>query len=147
MRSPSLIRISSEEPSKFCCSDPDPTILSCKRAKINPGLLNSERKNVSILDIEFTFDFRVEPHGFAYHNSQGEEAVITYNNKTGNMFGSFTDTEGKSYAIQKCHHEYVIKQYGVTDEIVSFSIKFYYTKEVENSTTDLEGELDQIIGH
>ena len=56
----------------------------------------------------------MEPHGFVYHNSLGDEAVITYNNKTGNMFGSLTTHEDKHYAIEKCHHGHVIKEYDLS---------------------------------
>ena len=47
--------------------------------------------------------------------------MITYNQETGNMFGSFKTQQDKSYAIEKCHHGYVWKEFNVAsfvDEVV-----------------------------
>ena len=46
---------------------------------------------------------------------------MTYNQETGNMFGSFKTHQDKSYAIEKCHHSYVWKEFNVTsfgDDVV-----------------------------
>ena len=67
------------------------------------------------------FHSTIQPNGLVYKNSNGDEAVVTYNQKTGNMFGSFKTHQDKSYAIEKCHHGYVWKEFNVTsfgDDVV-----------------------------
>ena len=56
----------------------------------------------------------MEPHGFVYRNTHGDEAVITYNIKTGNMFGRMSTHEDKHYFIEKCHYGHVIKEYDLS---------------------------------
>ena len=40
--------------------------------------------------------------------------MITYNPNTGNMFGSFKTHQDKSYAIEKCHHGYIWKEFNIS---------------------------------
>ena len=37
-----------------------------------------------------------------------------YNKKSGNIFGSLTTHDGKSFAIEKCHHGHVWKEFDVS---------------------------------
>merc|ERR1711962_738136 len=135
---------------------------------------------------ELAFSDRLEPHGWLYEGTDGEEAVITYSQTTGNMFGSFTDAEGKSYSIERCHAGHVIKmndenvtssvklladwreefenrenitsghdysaqglssggRHQDDNEIVEYSIMFYYTPELERMKQDMEGMIDHLI--
>ena len=152
-----------------CCNDDN--LLHCTEISVDPTLLFSGEE-INILGSDLVYDSPVEPHGFVYHNSQGDEAVITYNNKTGNMFGSLKTHDDKSYAIEKCHHGYVIKEYDMasfgedqtetipdpviegerrtgedrvedTTTIVTYSIMFYYTQAFQDSTADIEGFIEQ----
>ena len=138
---------SSEE---LCCTEDN--LMQCDPVTVSPELLLTG-ENINLLGTDLSFSNTVQPNGFTYRSKEGEEAVFTYNNRTGNMFGSFTNTKGESYEIQRCLHGHVIKQYekikqyrsvnlenemmGVMrshsedynnvdrNEIVTFSIKFY----------------------
>ena len=94
-----------------CCNDAN--LLLCTGINVDPILLLSG-EDINILGSDLVFDSTVEPHGFVYHNSLGDEAVITYNNKTGSMFGTLATHEDKHYAIEKCHHGHVIKEYDLS---------------------------------
>merc|ERR1712048_1107169 len=94
-----------------CCNEEH--LLLCTEITVDPVVLLSG-EDINILGSDLVFDSTVEPHGFVYHNSLGDEAVITYNNKTGNMFGTLTTHDDKSYAIEKCHHGHVIKEYDLS---------------------------------
>ena len=94
-----------------CCNEEH--LLHCTEITVDPDILLSG-EDINILGYDLVFDFTVEPHGFVYHNSLGDEAVITYNNKTGNMFGTLATHDDKSYAIEKCHHGHVIKEYDLS---------------------------------
>merc|ERR1711874_118351 len=86
---------------EVCCNDKNLEI--CLNAEVKPDVLFDE-EDISILDIDLVFHSTIEPNGFVYKNSAGDEAVITYNQETGNMFGSFKTQQDRSYAIEKCHH-------------------------------------------
>ena len=92
-------------------------------AVVDPGIINllELKQGISFKDINLTFHSTIEPNGFVYKNSAGDEAVITYNPNTGNMFGSFKTHQDKSYAIEKCHYGYVWKEFNVSsfgDDVV-----------------------------
>ena len=87
--------------------------MNCLSAAVDPELLLS-KEDISILDTDLAFHSTIQPNGFVYKNSAGDEAVITFNQDTDNMFGSFKTHQDKSYAIEKCHHGYVWKEFNVT---------------------------------
>ena len=87
--------------------------MNCQSAAVDPELLLS-KEDISILDTDLTFHSTIQPNGFVYKNSAGDEAVITFNQNTTTMFGSFKTHQDKSYAIEKCHHGYVWKEFNVT---------------------------------
>ena len=87
--------------SEVCCNDKN--LRNCLTAAVNPDLLIT-KEDISILDIDLSFHSTIQPNGLVYKNSVGDEAVVTYNNMTGNMFGSFKTHQDKYYAIEKCHH-------------------------------------------
>ena len=152
-----------------CCNEEH--LLLCTQVTVDPDVLLSG-KEMNILGSDLVFDFTVEPHGFVYHNTLGDKTVITYNNKTGNMFGSLKTHDDKSYAIEKCHHGHLIKEFDLTsfedfeigDEltegsssdyiletvedtttIVTYSVMFYYTQAFEDGTPNIDEFLDQVI--
>ena len=115
-----LVRFPKGNPAsnEVCCNDKN--LGNCLSAEVNPQLLLDE-EDISIVDIDLAFHNTIEPNGFVYKNSAGDEAVITYNRNTGNMFGTFKTHRDQSYAIEKCHHGYVWKEFNVTsfgDDVV-----------------------------
>ena len=62
---------------------------------------------------QMVFHSTVQPNGQVYKNAQGDEAVITYNDLTGNMFGTFKTHQG-SYALEPCENGYVWKEFNVS---------------------------------
>merc|ERR1719288_57603 len=136
---------------------------------MDPAQLSNEK--ITLKDIEFTFSNTVEPHGFVYKTSQGDEAILSYNEETGNLFGTISTEDGRAFAIEKCFNNHVWIEYDVQafDEsvgltshgndtlavtrdlttdmttIVTFSVKFYYTQEFSDITADIEGFIDQVI--
>ena len=93
-----------------CCNERN--LLTCERVSVDPDMLMQE-DDIDILGIPFTFSNRIEPNGFAYKTEAGDEAVITYNDETRNMFGGVKTREGRSYAIEKCKGGHVVKEYDV----------------------------------
>merc|ERR1719219_656480 len=94
-----------------CCNEEH--LLHCTEVTVDPAVLLSG-EDINILGSDLVFDSTVEPHGFVYHNTLGDEAVITYNNKTGNMFCRMSTHEDKHYFIEKCHFGQVIKEYDLS---------------------------------
>ena len=109
----SLVNITPVSTRSFeaCCEEE--YLLNCTEVSVNTTVLLSGQE-INILGTVLLFDSTVEPHGFVYHNRQGDEAVISYNNKTGNMFATLKTHDDKTYFIEKCHHGHVIKQYDLS---------------------------------
>ena len=152
---------------EICCNDNN--LLSCTEVKLDPT--NLSKKKITLKGIQLTFSNFVEPNGYDYKSSQGDEAILSFNKETGNMFGSLTTHEGRSFAIEKCHHGHVWKEFNVSsfgedtlidegenrnifearkiptdmETIVTYSVMFYYTPEFAAATADIEGYIDQVI--
>ena len=111
----------------------------------------------------------VDPNGFVYRNHQGDEAVITRNEDSGNIFVSLKTQDGRSYTIEKCQG-YVVKEYNITyiqedvqdfdpseiavmenDEVkdmttvVNISIMFYYTQAAKDITPNIEDFIKHVV--
>ena len=155
--------------SQVCCNDNN--ILTCVDAVVDPeALLSGE--NISILEKDLKFSSFIEPTGSVYKNEAGDEAVLTYNPNTKNIFGSFKTYDHKSYALEKCQDGYVWKEYEVdsfgedvveinsdsddlptfaanrttdTTTMVNYTVMFYYTPEFASITSDIPGYIDQVI--
>ena len=94
-----------------CCQDSH--ILSCINVDINPRILATGQE-MSIMGTSLKFITDVPPSGYEYRSEEGDEAVISYNKDTGNMFGSFQERKkGRFYAIEKCHNGHVLKEIDV----------------------------------
>ena len=153
----------------ICCGEKN--LLSCSSIEIFPETLVTE-KEINILGTKLYFSNRVEPHGYAYKNNWQDEAVFTYNKKTGSLFGSFHIHDRGEFEVEKCHDGHVVKQreketvkekdivygktlpmnlvdhfWGIFDKtsIATFTIKFYYTEEFAKGTFDIEGWTDSSI--
>lgn len=159
----------SQRSTEICCTDDN--LLTCTEVKLNPA--NLSKKKITLKGIKMTFENFIEPNGYDYKNSQGDEAILSFHKETGNMFGSLTTHDGRSFAIEKCHHSHVWKEFDVSsfgedisldldgpstrmltestvaspdnDTIATYSVMFYYTPEVAESTADIEGFIDQVI--
>ena len=155
----------SERSSEICCNDD--TLISCTKVILDPAHLS--KKKIILKGIKLTFSNSVEPNGYDYKNHQGDEALISYNKDTGNMFGTFTTHDGRSFAIEKCHDGHVWKEFNVSkfgedatidpgvnvtfsiekeenrQSIATYSVMFYYTPQFKAVTADVDGFIDQII--
>ena len=96
--------------SEKCCTEGH--LLVCQDIDINPQLL-IRKGDINILGIHFRFSNDIEPLGLVYKTEAGDEAVITYSENTGNMFGGIKTREGRSFAIEKCESGHVVKEYDV----------------------------------
>merc|ERR1712123_199639 len=85
---------------EVCCRDED--LLSCQVVKVDPSLLISKEDILLPGGVVVSFKNHVRPNGYHYANSDGDEATITYNQASGNMFGVLVTAAGKSFAIEKC---------------------------------------------
>ena len=124
--------------------------------------------------IDLQFKSTVEPNGFVYKNDDGDEAIITINPRTGNMFGSLKTRDDKSYSIEKAQNGYVWKDFDTrsfmrelpvmtnerkdlskmslveagardTSTVVTYSVMIYYTPDFAAVTPDIEGWVDQVL--
>ena len=111
-----------------CCNEDN--LLTCESVNVDPAMLMNSQDDLTILGIRFTFSNHIEPHGFVYKTRAGDEAVITYREASGNMFGSVKTTSGKSYAIERCHGGHVVKEYDVSS--FGGDIGQKYTLELNN---------------
>ena len=93
-----------------CCDEDH--LLTCDKIDIHPSMLMQGR-DLTILGISFTFSNNIEPNGLVYKTEAGDEAVITYREVTGNMWGSVKTRDGRSFAIEKCKGGQVLKEYDV----------------------------------
>ena len=105
------IPTSKNEKPESCCNEDN--LLTCERVNVEPSMLFNDKDVLTILGMRFTFSNNIEPHGFVYKTEAGDEAVITYREVTGNMFGSVKTREGRSFAIEKCEGGHVVKEYDV----------------------------------
>ena len=166
---PSLFHIqrSNAQPDP-CCEDSN--LRTCQRVNVDEKTLASEN-DISILGKEYQFSNFIEPSSYAYKTANGDEAVITLNQETGNMFASVKTNDGKSYGIERCHTGHVWKEFDMdsfgADEvvtlpptskqnvrrttaadnttIVTYTVMFYYTPQVAIYTDDIPGFIDQVI--
>ena len=164
-------RNSSSRSAEVCCNDKH--LKACLDVDVDPKLLLS-MEDISINHIDLEFKFTIEPNGFVYKNPEGDEAIITFNSKTGNMCGSLITHDHKSYAIEKCRNGYVWEVFDTesfepdlaieidADQILSrqkyvdqavrddtshvtYSIMVYYTPDFASVTPDIEVFVDQAL--
>ena len=158
-----------------CCQDDH--YLSC--TEISLLVVNFEDlkpgKELTIDGVKLKFVEKVEPRGFIFKNDLGDEAILSFNEKTQHLFGTLNTHDGREFEIESCHNGHVFKEIdvaslepalpavpdvadqplsrlkraGVMNEdnttIETYSIMFYYTQEFEEITADIEGFVDHII--
>ena len=79
---------------------------------VDPSALLLHRE-LEIAGVTLAFVSTVHPHGHVYQNEAGDEAIITFNPTSGNMFGSLKTHDGRSYGIEKCASGHTWKEYDV----------------------------------
>ena len=79
---------------------------------VNPEILDT-REDIKMEDVVVSFKSAVSPNGYVYQSPAGDEAVITFNKNTGNMFGSFKTSSGRSFAIEKCSSGHMWQEFNV----------------------------------
>merc|ERR1719220_945307 len=67
-----------------------------------------------LADIVLSFKSTVPPNGFVYQSPAGDEAVITLNKATGNTFGNFETSTGRSFSLERCSSGHTWKEFNVT---------------------------------
>ena len=97
--------------SEACCNERQ--LSSCFMVTVDPNILRNG-EDITINGIDFQFHNNPQPRAFTYHTETGDEAVITYNEATGSLFGSVKTVAGKSFAIEKCHGGHVWKEFDVS---------------------------------
>ena len=162
-----FLQVLNSRSSESCCTA---DIKTCQDVLIEPDLLWLFQ-SLSILNISLTFCSQVQPNGFVYKNDLGDEAVITVNNRSGNVFGSFKTHQGKSFGIEKCQTKQVLKEFdletfdqeevvhsenwssnivpeSVTSDnssMVQYTVMFYFTTDFAKITADIGGYVDQVL--
>ena len=109
--SQSLVLLSHTRSSgEVCCRDRN--LLACRDAIVYPELLE-DHDSIVLDGVTVDFVSTVQPNGHVYRSVDGDEAIITYNAATGNLFGSFKTFSGKSYGIEKCGAGYAWKEFNI----------------------------------
>ena len=91
---------SRQRSSEKCCQENN--ILSCQETAVLPNVL-LKLEDIKLPELKpLKFINRVDPNGYFYANSNGDEAIITYNEIKGNMFGLVTSANNRSFALEKC---------------------------------------------
>ena len=140
---------------------------------INPKVL-LHGDDLTIDRITLKFANIIPPRARVYNTDNGDEAIISYNNQTGNLIGTLKTHDGRSFALEKCKKSYIFQQFNVTsfpnDEVIdegdfmkadvmpdslpksrsikgsyTYSIMFYYTAEFAAATPNIEDFIDQMI--
>ena len=154
---------------EMCCNDDHLQV--CREVEFEPRELS--KGNMRFNGIDFTFSNEVQPHGFVYKNKFGDEAIIDFHEKTGNLFGSINTHDGHSYAVEKCKAGHIWKEFDTSSfeknlpirvsnanrfskrevpqlsqdrtTIKTYSIMVYYTPEFASVTEDIEGWVDLVL--
>ena len=103
---------------------------------VNPEILDT-KEDIRLADVVVSFKSTVSPNGYVYQSPAGDEAVITFNAATGNMFGSFKTTSGRSFAIEKCSSGHTWREFDVNSFKADSAVKV----EAKESTSRKVSEL------
>merc|ERR1719195_633566 len=152
-----------------CCDNTH--VLSCVDLEVDPEVLLNE-DDISINNVTLLFSNFIPPHARTYKTEAGDEAVISYNEKTGSITGTLHTEDGHAFALEKCGGSYIFEEFDVDsfpedkaimedDEdsgevpVISnttlrsgantYSIMFYYTPEFAAATPNIPDVLDQIV--
>jgi len=91
------------------CCDVDHS-LECHDVDVDPEALH-DKEDISFNGVVLKFANLIPPHGQVYKTEKGDEAVISYNNKTNSIIGTLKTFDGRSYAIEKCRDRYIFEEF------------------------------------
>ena len=80
---------------------------------VDPDLLD-RKEDIMLANVVLSFKSTVPPNGYVYQSPAGDEAVITFNKKTGNMFGILDTSTGRLFSIEKCSFGHTWKEFNFT---------------------------------
>ena len=103
------VRSFSSRSAEPCC---DKDTLTCYDVDVDLESLQSE-EDISMNGIDLIFSNTIPPHGRVYKTDLGDEAVISINEETGNIFGTLKTHDGKSFALEKCGKEYIFEEFNL----------------------------------
>ena len=93
------------------CCDSDHA-LSCVDVEVDPQVLLSE-DDISINGTFLLFSNTVPPHARVYKTEAGDEAVISYNPRTGSITGTLHTRGGRAFALERCGASYIWEEFDV----------------------------------
>ena len=101
-----------------CCPTDTDKLLSCFDVDVHPGVLY--KPAISISGIALQFDHNIPPRGRVYKSVLGDEAIISYNNKTGALIGTLHTQDGLAFALIKCGvaNTYIFEEFNVNSLVV-----------------------------
>merc|ERR1719195_630009 len=93
-----------------CCDHTH--VLSCVEVVVDPEVILSE-DNISINNVTLLFSNSIPPHARTYKTEAGDEAVISYNEKTGSITGTLHTADGHAFALERCGGSYIFEEFDV----------------------------------
>ena len=127
----------SKPESEACCKDEN--LLSCQNAMVDPQILDT-KEDIMLADVVLSFKSTIPPNGFVYQSPAGDEAVITFNKDTGNMFGSFKTTSGRSFAIEKCFSGHTWREFNISSFDADSSVELGLEESADRKVFESEFE-------
>ena len=153
------------------CCDSD-NVLSCVDVEVDPEVLLNE-DDISINNVTLLFSNFIPPHARTYKTEAGDEAVISYNARTGSITGTLHTADGHAFALERCGGSYIFEEFDVasfpeeeegddSDYVEAaashganttaasrqgqrtYSVMFYYTAEFAAATPNIEDYFDQV---
>merc|ERR1719192_2205823 len=93
-----------------CCDHTH--VLSCVEVEVDPEVLLNE-EDISINNVTLLFSNLIPPHARTYKTEAGDEAVISYNEKTGSITGTLHTADGHAFALERCGGSYIFEEFDV----------------------------------
>ena len=94
---------------ELCC---DKNTVTCFDVDVDPESLLSE-EDLSMNGIILKFSNSVPPNARVYTTLEGDEAIISYNKKTGNIIGTLKTHDGTAFALEKCGNGNIFEEFDV----------------------------------
>ena len=139
---------------------------------MNPDVILSADE-ITFDKITLTFSNAIPPSARVYKTDSGDEAIISFNNRTGSITGTLKTRDGRSFALEKCNKGHIFQEFNVasfpSDEVIdesniieadvlpdrsrsrstknsyTYSMMFYYTEKFANVTPNIAEFIDHII--
>ena len=155
---------------EVCCDEKHAR--TCFNVDMNPDVILSADE-ITFDKITLTFSNSIPPCARVYNTESGDEAIISFNNRTGSIIGTLKTRDGRSFALEKCNKGHIFQEFNVTsfptDEVIeesefieadvipdrlrsrstknsySYSMMFYYTEKFANVTPNIAEFIDHII--